>query len=52
MKNRKTLTPKVYGVHSAVENWVAKLKLASMGIRIDSLTKDQAKYLSSWAHGT
>ena len=52
VKNQKTLTAKVYEVPSAVENWVAKLKLASMGIRIDSLTKDQEKYLTSWAHGT
>ena len=52
VKNQKNLTAKVYEVPSAVENWVAKLKLSSMGIRIDSLTKDQEKYLSSWAHGT
>jgi len=52
VKIQKTLTPKVYEVPVAVENWVAKLKLSSMGIRIDSLTKEQAKYLSSWDHGT
>jgi len=52
VKNRKTLTPQVYEVPTAVENWVAKLKLSSMGIRIDSLTKEQATYLSSWDHGT
>ena len=52
VKNRKKLTPRVYEVPKAVENWVAKLKLASMGIRIDSLTKEQQKYLSSWSHGT
>lgn len=52
VKNQKTLTPKVYEVPTDVENWVAKLKLVSMGIRIDSLTKDQEHYLSSWAHGT
>ena len=52
VKNQKTLTPKVYEVPTDVENWVAKLKLGSMGIRIDSLTKEQEKYLSSWAHGT
>jgi adenosylhomocysteinase len=52
VKNQGSLTPKVYEVPSAVENWVAKLKLSSMGIRIDSLTKEQAKYLSSWDHGT
>jgi adenosylhomocysteinase len=52
VKNQKKLTPKVYDVPTDVENWVAKLKLSSMGIRIDSLTKEQEKYLSSWAHGT
>jgi adenosylhomocysteinase len=50
--NAKKLTAKVYEVPSDVENWVAKLKLSSMGIRIDRLTKEQEKYLSSWAHGT
>ena len=51
-KNRKNLKPQVYDVPGAVEDWVAKLKLAAMGIRIDQLTPDQKKYLSSWAHGT
>jgi adenosylhomocysteinase len=51
-KNRKQLKPQVYDVPNAVEDWVAKLKLASMGIRIDQLTPEQKKYLSSWAHGT
>jgi adenosylhomocysteinase len=52
VKSQKTLTPKVYEVPVAVENWVAKLKLSSMGIRIDTLSREQAKYLSSWDHGT
>jgi adenosylhomocysteinase len=52
VKNRDQLTPQVYDVPQAVEDWVAKLKLASMGIRIDRLTDEQQKYLSSWAHGT
>ena len=52
VKNRKKLTPKVYEVPKAVEDWVAKLKLSNMGIRIDTLTSEQQKYLSSWAHGT
>jgi adenosylhomocysteinase len=51
-KNRKQLKPQVYKVPTAVEDWVAKLKLTSMGIRIDQLTPDQKKYLSSWSHGT
>jgi adenosylhomocysteinase len=52
VKNRSKLTPQVYEVPNTVEKWVAALKLASMDIRIDSLTPDQEKYLSSWAHGT
>jgi adenosylhomocysteinase len=52
VKNRRKLTPKVYEVPKAVEDWVAKLKLSSMGIRIDTLTQEQQKYLSSWDHGT
>ena len=52
VKARKALTPKVYEVPVAVENWVAKLKLGSMGIRIDTLSKEQQHYLTSWDHGT
>lgn len=52
VKNRGKLTPQVYEVPNTVENWVAGLKLASMGIRIDALTQEQEKYLSSWSHGT
>ncbi|MPZ75905.1 MAG: adenosylhomocysteinase [Deltaproteobacteria bacterium] len=52
VKNSKKLKPQVYEVPKAVEDWVAKLKLSSMGIKIDSLTKEQQTYLSSWSHGT
>ena len=52
VKNRKELKAEVYEVPNAVENWVANLKLASMGIRIDRLTSEQQKYLTSWDHGT
>jgi adenosylhomocysteinase len=52
VKNRKKLTPQVYDVPKAVEDWVAGLKLASMGIRIDRLSQEQEKYLTSWNVGT
>ena len=52
VKNQQSLLPKVYEVPTDVENWVAKLKLSSMGIRIDTLTKEQQTYLTSWDHGT
>jgi adenosylhomocysteinase len=52
VKNRSKLTPQVYEVPKAVEDWVASLKLSSMGIRIDRLTAEQEKYLTSWNVGT
>ncbi len=52
VKNGRRLEPRVYDVPKAVEDWVARLKLASMGIQIDSLTPEQKVYLSSWNIGT
>ena len=52
VKNRQQLAPQVYDVPKAVEDWVAELKLGSMGIRIDKLTKEQQTYLTSWNVGT
>ncbi len=51
-KQNKKLENKVYPVPEKIDSEVAKLKLASMGIKIDSLTKEQKKYLSSWEIGT
>ena len=48
----KKLAPAVYDVPEAIEETVASMKLASMGISIDTLTADQKKYLSSWQEGT
>jgi adenosylhomocysteinase len=52
VKNRWKLTPQVYNVPAEVEDWVARLKLSSMGVQIDRLTKEQQTYLSSWSVGT
>lgn len=52
VKNTKKLKPQVYNVPKQVEDWVAQLKLGSMGIHIDKLTKEQEAYLSSWTIGT
>ena len=35
-----------------IDNEIARLKLATMGIDIDQLTEEQAKYLASWDEGT
>jgi len=51
-KNYKTLEKKVYNVPVELEQWVADLKLKSMGINIDKLTAEQKEYLSAWEVGT
>jgi adenosylhomocysteinase len=51
-RNRGKLTKKVYGVPAEIDREIARLKLESMGIKIDTLTARQKKYLSSWEMGT
>jgi adenosylhomocysteinase len=52
VKNQKKLSPQVYNVPAVVEEWVARIKLASMGIQTDRLTREQKAYLTSWDIGT
>ena len=51
-KEGKKLENKVYSVPLDIDRRIATLKLKSMGISIDTLTKDQQQYLSSWESGT
>ena len=51
-KHHRKLEKKVYDVPEAIDKWIAKLKLDSMGVKIDKLTAEQKKYLSSWSLGT
>jgi len=52
VKNGKGLTKQVYKLPADVDNEIARLKLESMGIRIDTLTAEQKHYLASWEMGT
>ncbi len=52
VKNRERLKPKIYPVPEEIDKQVARLKLNSMGIDIDSLTPEQKEYLTSWEQGT
>lgn len=52
VKSAKRLAIKVHNVPESIENKVAILKLESLGLKIDKLTKEQAAYLSSWELGT
>jgi adenosylhomocysteinase len=52
VKNHASLEKKVYTVPADLDKRVAKLKLESMGIKIDRLTPEQEEYLASWNEGT
>ena len=52
VKNAQKLENTVYDVPREVDKSVARMKLKAKGIKIDKLTKEQKKYLSSWEMGT
>jgi len=52
VKNHKNLEKKVFKVPDELDRRVAKLKLESMGIKIDRLTPEQEEYLAGWSEGT
>ena len=52
VKNYKKLQNKVYDVPINIDNKVAEIKLKSMNVKIDKLTKEQDDYLNSWESGT
>jgi adenosylhomocysteinase len=51
-KKAKSLKKDVYVVPKAIDQEVARLKLATMEIEIDTLTVEQEKYLRTWSEGT
>jgi adenosylhomocysteinase len=51
-KNADKLEKKVYSVPTEIDNEIARLKLESMGVKIDILTDEQLHYLNSWEEGT
>jgi adenosylhomocysteinase len=48
----QSLEPNVYDVPDHIDKFVADLKLSTLGVRIDKLTKSQKKYLRDWKEGT
>jgi adenosylhomocysteinase len=51
-QQKKALEVKVHEVPASIDQWVASLKLETMGIKIDKLTKEQEAYLAAWQEGT
>jgi len=52
VKNHSTLERRVFPVPEELDKLVARMKLESMGVKIDRLTPEQEQYLASWAQGT
>jgi adenosylhomocysteinase len=52
IKNKGKLKPMVYEVPPEIDETVSRLKLQSMNVKIDTLTKRQREYLASWQEGT
>ncbi|MEO0019705.1 MAG: adenosylhomocysteinase [candidate division WOR-3 bacterium] len=52
LENRGKLENRVYKLPDEIDQEIARLKLTTMGIRIDRLTKEQKRYISSWQEGT
>ena len=51
-EDAKSLKKEVYVVPVEQDERVASLKLAAMGVRVDTLTSEQKKYLAGWQEGT
>ena len=52
VKQNRTLGKKVHPVPREIDQEIARMKLRSMGVKIDQLTEEQKNYLSSWEKGT
>jgi adenosylhomocysteinase len=52
VRNKGKLKPAIHEVPTEVEEYVAREKLATMGIKLDQLTPEQEKYLNDWEQGT
>ena len=52
LKHAKELQPQVYTIPAEIDKDIARLKLKSMDIHIDTLTSEQERYLNSWESGT
>jgi adenosylhomocysteinase len=52
VKRRGSLKASVFPVPKEIDEEVARLKLEALGVTIDTLTREQQKYLASWNEGT
>jgi adenosylhomocysteinase len=51
-KRKKRAKPGVYHVPRGIDTQISRLKLKSMGVKIDEMTAEQKRYSESWESGT
>jgi len=52
VQHHAELETRVYDVPQAIDQEVARLKLAALGIELEAMTAEQARYVASWQSGT
>ncbi|HDI31428.1 MAG TPA: adenosylhomocysteinase, partial [Thermofilum sp.] len=52
VRKGRSLKPKVYKLPRRIDERIARLKLNSLGVKLEKLTEKQRKYLASWELGT
>jgi adenosylhomocysteinase len=52
VKNQGKLEPRVYRIPDEIDRKIAKLKLESLDIKLEELTKEQMEYMDEWREGT
>jgi adenosylhomocysteinase len=52
LKNAANLSANVYTIPEDIDNEIARLKLETMGVLIDTLSDEQVQYLNQWEEGT
>ncbi|MEM0350240.1 MAG: adenosylhomocysteinase, partial [Archaeoglobaceae archaeon] len=51
-ENWEKLENRVYRMPEELDRKVARLKLETIGVKIDEMTEEQIRYVSDWRHGT
>ena len=52
LAHAKDMKPDCYVVPADIDNEIARVKLETLGVTIDTLTDEQIKYMNSWEMGT
>ncbi|EQD60294.1 adenosylhomocysteinase, partial [mine drainage metagenome] len=52
LRHHADMQPRVYQIPSEIDNSVARIKLDSLRLKLDSLSESQVEYMNSWGEGT